>query len=135
MLLNFETMVNETYNYIEQDIKGETLILPKSIIECTITKLYWKNVKNYLKVIKRHPDHFMNFLKKEFTNREVNWVSSSKSDGLIIHGKGLKPNNITEISLKYVNMYVKCSSCKKTNTFMIKSDFECLDCGMKKYIN
>ena len=136
---DFNIMADEAYQQLETDTRNETLILPTIITEIGTTRLHWKNVKEYLRVIRRHPDHFMEFLKKEFTNKEINWYSGSISDGLIIHGKGQKQVHITDIALKYVNTYVICSSCGKSNSILTKQnskfyEFECLKCNMTKFI-
>lgn len=140
MEFNFEAMTDNIYQYLEKESKGETLILPAIVVEISPTRLHWKNVKEFLRVIRRNPDHFMDFLKHELTNKEVTWYSGSKSDGLIIHGKYQRQSDITDISLKYVNSYVVCPSCRNVDTEMKKTtsklyEFECLDCGMKKNMN
>jgi translation initiation factor 2 beta subunit (eIF-2beta)/eIF-5 len=132
MDFNFETMVNEAYNNLEE-YKDEILIIPKIETEILPTRLHWKNVKEYLKVINRDPEHFMTYIKYELSGKEINWYSNSKSDGLIIHGRNQK-KEISDIAIKYINDHVICSSCKKTNTTITKSEFECLVCGMKKFI-
>jgi translation initiation factor 2 beta subunit (eIF-2beta)/eIF-5 len=137
MDFDFETMCDEAYQQLEMNTQCSTLILPNMILEPETTKLTWKNVKEYLRTIRRHPDHFMEFLKKECPSKQFNWVSGSKSDGLIIHGKFQKRKEITELALKYIDVYVVCPSCKKVDTKLTKLDsknneFECLNCGMKK---
>lgn len=137
---DFDTMVDETYNQLSQSSNYKPLNLPTPILEIDTTRLHWKNVKDFLKTVNRNPIHFMEFMKKEFTGRDVDWVSNSKSDGLFIHGKRLKQQQINDISNKYIEMYVNCSSCKKSNTTMFKEshkryEFECNSCGMKKYLS
>lgn len=136
MSYDFDTLMNEAYESLER--KNEThLILPK--IECisTVTKLHWKNVINYLKVIKRKPDHFITFLKTEYPDKEISWFSNSISDGIIIHGKFLKQQIINDIAIKYINQFVICSACKSIDTELVKAFskmnyFECLNCGHNK---
>jgi translation initiation factor 2 beta subunit (eIF-2beta)/eIF-5 len=134
---NFESMATDAYEILNKDKNGDLLILPKIDIDISVSRLHWKNVKEYLQIINRHPDHFMNYLKHEISNKEINWYSNSKSDGLIIHGKYQKKSEIIDIALKYVNYCVICSSCKKANSIINKEnryyEFMCLDCGMKKF--
>ncbi len=139
MNTDFVTLVNNAYLILDQQSRGENLILPEVIVEIGTTRLHWKNVKDFLKVIKRHPDHFMEWFKSELPGQEINWFSGSKSDGLIIHGKRQKKSDIIEMIFKYVNTYVICPSCKRADTKMTKighkqNEFECLDCGMKKFL-
>ena len=138
METDFNTMVTKVYQNLTHESKGEMLVLPTMVTEIETTRLHWKNVKEYLKAIQRPPDHFMEFLKKEL-GKEVNWLSGSKSDGLIVHGRFLKQVEIADISIKYVTMYVTCPSCKKMDTRMTKKssknyEFECLNCEMTKTV-
>jgi len=134
---NFEEMTNEAYQLLNPSDSGNLLILPEIELEIATTRLHWKNVKAYLQVIRRHPDHFMDFLKHELPTKELNWFSGSKSDGLIIQGKKQKKAEITDLARKFVNICVVCSTCKKPNTEMNKIsskyyEINCLDCGAKK---
>lgn len=141
---SFEQIVNKAYQQLEKDKDNESsnskfLILPSIDIDIATTRLHWKNSEAYLQVISRDPDHFMSFLKKEAPGKEISWFSGSKSDGIIIHGKRQNNKQITDLALKYINVYVICPSCKHANTSLIKESskndlFECLDCGMKKYM-
>lgn len=134
---NFEQMINEAYQSLEQSSSGDLLILPDIILDIGTTRLHWKNVKSYLQVIRRHPDYFMDFLKHELPSKEINWFSGSKSDGLIIHGPKQRKAEITDLARKFVNIYVVCSTCKKPDTEMNKMSSKvyevcCIDCGATK---
>lgn len=137
---NFEYMLNEAYQLLEPSDSGNLLILPEIKLEIGTTRLHWKNVKEFLQVIRRHPDFFMDYLKHELPSKEINWFSGSKSDGLIIHGKKQKKAEITDLSKKFVITCVICSACKKQNTEMNKMtskyyEIDCVDCGAKKTIS
>jgi translation initiation factor 2 beta subunit (eIF-2beta)/eIF-5 len=136
MTYEFNILMNEAYEQLDKK-SGSQLILPKIDCETTVTRLHWKNVIDYLKVIKRNPDHFINFLKTEYPDKEISWFSSSISDGLIIHGKFLKKHMINDIAIKYINQNVTCSACRSNKTELSKISsklycFECLDCGHNK---
>jgi translation initiation factor 2 beta subunit (eIF-2beta)/eIF-5 len=139
MNLDFNTLVDNAYSILDRQSHGDNLILPEIVVDIGTTRLHWKNVKSFLVVIQRHPDHFIDWLKSELPGQEISWYSGSKSDGLIIHGKRQKKSIIVDLALKYVSNYVVCSSCKRADTKMTKlghkqNEFECLDCGMKKFI-
>jgi translation initiation factor 2 beta subunit (eIF-2beta)/eIF-5 len=139
MDLDFNTLVNDAYIILDQQARGQDLILPEIIAESSPTRLHWKNVKEYLKVIRRHPDHFIEWMSSELPGQEINWFSGSKSDGLIVHGKRQKKSDLADLALKYVNVFVVCPSCKCADTKMTKTthkthEFECFSCGMKKFI-
>ena len=132
MTYEFNTLMNEAYELLEK--KNDTkLVLPKVECDISITRLHWKNVIDYLKLVKRNPDHFINFLKSEYQDKEISWYSNDIKDGLIIHGKFLKQHMINDIILKYINQFVICSACKSNDTELTKISsklysFKCLDC-------
>jgi len=134
----FNDMVNEVYYNLVRT-KSNNLVIPNFIIEILPTKLYWKNIKEFLDVIKRDPQHFLEYIKNQYTNREIHLYSSNISDGLIIHGKKLKNTDIYNITNKYINTFVICPSCMKHDTIMEKLqkkkyNFICNNCNMSKYL-
>jgi translation initiation factor 2 subunit 2 len=137
----FIEMVDEAYDLLNNNNNdsNNNILLPKLDIDITITKLYWKNIMDYINIINRNPEHIIIFLKNELSNNEINWYSENKNDGIIIHGKGLKKLNLSELIRKYINNYVICSSCKKKNTelnklSLKKYEFKCLMCYMTRII-
>jgi translation initiation factor 2 beta subunit (eIF-2beta)/eIF-5 len=144
MEFDFEFMVNESYDILAQmtDNTKQTnkLVLPTMDIEICPTKLHWKNVTNYLEIINRHPDHFMEFLKRELPNKQIGWYSSNKSEGLLVHALRQKKNEIATLAIKYANNYVLCPCCKKYNSELNrdsetkKYEFKCNECGFNKYL-
>lgn len=134
---DFNVMVDKAYEQLDKENTNITnnIILPKIESEISTTRLYWKNIMKYLEIINRSSDHFMIFLKNELCNKEINWYSGNKNDGLIIHGKRQKNSDILELIKKYINMYVICTDCNKIKTELIKItskryEFKCLVCGM-----
>jgi len=134
---DFDTMVESAYLKLLKKNKNNNIILPDIITEKTPTRIIWKNIENYMNAINRDSNHFYEFIKSQYNNKEINWLSNNKHDGLIIHGKYLKNNDITHILTKYINNYVICNSCKKNDTCMNKINgkkyyFICNNCGMNK---
>ena len=136
----FNNMLNEAYKILEYN---EPIIynlnLPQLDIEITSNRIYWKNLDTYLKILNRDFDHFMIFIKNEFCDRSINWYSNNKIDGIIIHGKYLKQNNIIDLVKKYINTTVICSSCFSPNTTVNRSIakkyiFNCIQCNMTKIL-
>jgi translation initiation factor 2 beta subunit (eIF-2beta)/eIF-5 len=134
LMTTFEELVDEAYSQLGKEIKKTTLVLPQLEVEVSPTRLHWKNVEILCQVIKRDPDHFISFLKKEMMGKEINWFSGSKADGLIVHGKRQNKQHVSEMALKYISVFVTCPSCKNSNTVLTKEKFECLDCGMNKFM-
>jgi translation initiation factor 2 subunit 2 len=114
----FNIMLDDIYEKIENNNKSYNIKLPDYILVKNGSKITWKNVKDFLKVMKRHPDHFFNFMNFETSNR-VLWVSDSKSDGLNFLYK-VKVDALNIIINKYLNEYVICKSCKMLYTKLEK---------------
>jgi translation initiation factor 2 subunit 2 len=99
----------------------------------------WKNVKEFLKISKRPPDHFLAFLRKE-SIYTINWHSESKSTGLTFNQKKIKNDFLIEKMKTYLNDYVICKSCKSINTYIEKDkqirkyNFICVNCNNEYYI-
>ena len=70
MSYDFECLLNEAYESLE--IKTKTnLVLPKVESYSTVTRLHWKNIMDYLKLINRTPEHFINYIKTENPDKEI----------------------------------------------------------------
>ena len=139
MSLDWSTMVNKAYDMLGATEKKSTLVLPKPEYEAMPTRIHWKNIKEYLKTINRSPEHFFKWLCSEIPDREVAWMSASIKDGLIVQGKRQKISDINDLSIKYINEFVTCSSCNSYNTTLGKEIdikawlFNCQTCGSTKY--
>tara|TARA_A100001037_G_C14952475_1_gene545626 strand:+ start:202 stop:606 length:405 start_codon:yes stop_codon:yes gene_type:complete len=115
--MDFTNMIDTIYDQLE-DSTSNKLVLPNPVIEISTTNTYWKNIKKILQTINRPPDHFVDYMNKEIGN--VNWLSSSKSDGLVIIGK-YKPAKINGLLYNYVKQYVICNICNSYNTTISKN--------------
>jgi len=129
MSYDFETLMNDAYDCLDETINNTRLILPKIIFEYTTTRVVWKNTNAYLQLINRSEDHFLNFLKLEYPDKKFSFISNN----LIIHSKQLKQDFIHDLAINYINKFVICDVCKSTNTDLLKIKkiykMECLDCG------
>ncbi len=118
-MTTFEEMLDNVYEQLEEmNQPSRKLVIPAPVIEQSTTNTYWKNIKKILMVIDRPPDHFVEFLNKEL--KTGNWVSESKSDGLVLIGK-FKIAQITAVLQEYVKKYVVCNICKSLETKLEKS--------------
>jgi translation initiation factor 2 beta subunit (eIF-2beta)/eIF-5 len=116
--MNFEELLDSVYKQIEdKTIITSKLIIPPPVIEKSTTKTYWKNIKKILITINRPADHFIEFLNKEINTGE--WISSSKSDGLVLVGK-YNIEQLTKLLHTYIKKNVVCSICNATNTVLEK---------------
>lgn len=115
---NFSKMLDDVYVELEKITSNSSkLIIPDPIIEKSTTNTYWKNVKKILQSINGLPEHFMEFLNKELKTGE--WISNSKSDGIVMIGKFTK-NQIMHVISEYIKKYVICNICNSTDTIMDK---------------
>jgi translation initiation factor 2 beta subunit (eIF-2beta)/eIF-5 len=131
----FDQMVEEAYIYLSENNKQRhKLIIPDIKTNIETTRLHFININDILTIIRRSPEHFSSWLSDEIPDKSINWISSDKSEGLIIHGKFRKDTEISKLVLKYINIFVVCISCKSTNTDMTKTQFICNDCGTNKFI-
>lgn len=136
---SFETMLDDLYNNLEQNNNITQFILPDPILIKSGSNIHWKNIKDFLRLAKRPPDHFVNYLANQLSCK-INWLTESKSNGVIIYLKKLKPIQITEYMKNYLKEYVICKSCKSSETYIEKDvtirkyNFICTNCENKYYI-
>ena len=55
--MEFETMIDNVYNELGEN-EVCSLIIPPPIIEKSTTKINWKNIKDFLKILKLHRNIF-----------------------------------------------------------------------------
>jgi translation initiation factor 2 beta subunit (eIF-2beta)/eIF-5 len=132
-LNNFNELLDSVYNAFE--IKdSDMIILPNPILIKDSKRTIWKNIKAFLKVVNRQPEHCFDFFKNQ-TGKEIAWYSEHVSDGLIFHTNKIKVNEIILLMKKYVDCYIVCNICKRSNTTMNKDQdlrkykITCLDCN------
>lgn len=132
---DFKTMLNIIYNQLNINPNSK-LIIPNPSIENTTTNTYWRNIKKILMIIDRPPEHFLDYLNNEIGSSS--WISSSKSDGIVIIGK----HNIKTITLvlqNYVKKYVLCQTCKSSETLFERNKelrtyyINCKKCNSKYF--
>ena len=125
------------YNVLHLSISNN--VKPLILFIKNVNNIIWKNVKEFLKISKRPPDHFLGFLRKE-SIYTINWQSESKSDGLILNQKKIKNDFLIDKMKIYLKDYVICKSCKSINTYIEKDkqlrkyNFICVNCNNEYYI-
>jgi len=135
---SLKDMLNILYVKLDETDNSGKLILTRPILKKVGTKFIWKNPKDFLIIIQRDSDHFIDYLGKE-TNGNANWKTGSKRDGIIFNIKTdvIKIDNWMK---KYIEKYVKCIQCNKYNSQMIKDNsvrkckITCNCCGAGRYI-
>lgn len=123
--MDFNTMLDDVYTQLGTN-KSETMILPTPELDKGTTRVIWKNIKVFLKLTNTPPEHLFNFIEYH-SHKKLTWFSESVSDGLIVHDKRFATIDVINIMKKYVEEFVICRICKKSNTCMMK------DIELRKY--
>jgi translation initiation factor 2 subunit 2 len=135
---SFNEMLDILYENLDQKNNMTKFILPEPILIKNGNNMHWKNIKDFLKLAKRPPDHYLNYLCDQISCN-VNWLSESKSHGVIIYQK-IKAPQLIENMKNYLKEYVFCKSCKSSETYIEKDktirryNFICTNCENKYYI-
>ena len=136
---SFDEMLIELYNNLDQNNEAFRISLPEPIIIKNGSSIIWKNIKDFLRITKRPPDHFLTFLRNE-GNVVINWISDSKSDGVTFSQKKLKHEFLIDQMKLYLKEYVICRSCRSINTYIErdkqirKYNFICKNCDNQYFI-
>jgi translation initiation factor 2 subunit 2 len=139
METTFDEMLINLYQKLESKKQNIKIVLPEPILDRSGLKTIWRNVKQFLKIFNRHPDHFLHFINYE-TTYKMNWISESKSDGSIFENK-MKKEYVYDLMKRYIKDKIMCKSCQSINTQLIKNkdlrryDFICNDCKNSYVIN
>jgi translation initiation factor 2 subunit 2 len=135
---SFQEMFDNLYDNLHINSTNVQFKLPIPILIKNGSNYLWKNPKEFLKLVKRPPDHFVGFLAHQL-NCNINWITESKSDGLIITKK-IDDNTIILMMKNYLKDYIFCKSCKSNNTYITKDKeirkyhFICLNCSYNIYL-
>ena len=138
-------LINEAYKQLRNSLlnkKNESFMLDPLELDISNNTL-WINAKPIIKIMKRPPDHVINFLKTEL-NTNANWLDSRNKDlGINIIGS-VRKNLMESCINKYCRKYILCGGfsdnlgggCKSTNT-RFKYDpktkcyiFKCKNCNL-----
>lgn len=115
---SFDEMLDNLYSNLEFKNNSIKIILPDPILIKSGQKTVWKNIKDYLKLFDRDPDHFIDYINNETTNK-IFWLTESKSDGCIFQSK-TKKDYVFELMKKYIKDKVLCKNCYTINTKLKK---------------
>ena len=139
---SFEEMLDGVYDKLESCTNSAKMQSKISLQPPELIKhghhFIWKNVKEFLRVVNKPPEHVIKFLSEEL-KCQMTWITESKSDGLNIDYDRLSSSMISELMKKYVLEYVYCKKCKSTNTAITKDSqirrylFVCQNCGDQYY--
>ena len=101
---SFDEMLDNLYSNLEFKNNSIKIVLPTPVLIKSGNKTVWKNVKDYLKLFDRDPEHFINYINNETTNK-VFWLTESKSDGCIFQIKIKSKDRSNLRSRKSFNLY------------------------------
>lgn len=115
---SFNEMLDNLYSNLEFKNNSIKIVLPDPILIKSGKKTIWKNIKEFLKLFDRDPEHFIDYINNETTNK-VFWLTESKSDGCLFQNK-TKIDYVFELMKKYIKDKVLCKNCCTINTKLIK---------------
>jgi translation initiation factor 2 beta subunit (eIF-2beta)/eIF-5 len=116
---SFDDMLDNLYSNLEFKNSSLKIVLTEPILIKSGQKTIWKNVKEYLKLFDRDPEHFIDFINTD-TATKVFWLTDSKSDGCLFQNK-TKKDYVFEIMKKYIKTKVLCKNCQSIDTKLIKN--------------
>ena len=120
MELDFDEMIDDIYSELNKSKDTYVLKLDKPILKVTSTNTFWPNAKKVIKGLKRPPEMVIKFLSEEL-NRNINWKSSNKNEGIVLERK-VHFNIFNSAFQKFINNYVLCKKCKSSNTVVKKEN-------------
>ncbi len=139
---SFDIMLDDVYDKLESCTSSakmqSKIILPQLELVKHGHHFIWKNMKAFLRIVNKPPEHVVKFFSEEL-KCQITWITESKSDGVIIDYDRLSSSTISELMKKYVLEYVYCKKCKSTNSIISKDSqvrkylFVCQNCGDQYY--
>jgi translation initiation factor 2 subunit 2 len=139
---SFDIMLDDVYDKLESYTNSAKMQSKITLPQPELIKhghhFIWKNMKQFLKIVNKPPEHVVKFFSDEL-KCQITWITDSKSDGVNIDYDRLTSSTITELMKKYVLEYVYCKKCKSTNSIISKDSqlrkylFVCQNCGDQYY--
>jgi translation initiation factor 2 subunit 2 len=139
---SFDEMLDDVYEKLESHTNSVKMQNKITLPPLELTKhghhFIWKNIKAFLKIVNKPPEHVVKFFSDEL-KCQITWITESKSDGINIDYARLTSTTINELMKKYVLEYVFCKKCKSTNSIISKDSqvrkylFVCQNCGDQYY--
>ena len=136
---SFDELLVKFYSQKKDKVNKSINITPPNIDKKT-NKTIWKNFKDFLKDIRRDPDHVIDFIKLN-TEFPVDKVTSRVRDGISFNTKGINSDFIIKIMKKYVDSFVKCPQCNSCKTKLAKHalsqtwTMSCKNCGSESIVS
>ena len=133
MTNDYETLLSSAYEKIKPTEFLDRFEILKAEGRHEGTKTIVTNFSQITTCLRRKPEHLSKFLFRELAAPgEIN------NDRLILTRK-LPSKQINEKIEKYVDLFVKCQKCGKSDTEIVKESektfLKCMACGTKKEIH
>lgn len=114
--MNFEQMLDDVYTELGE-IQKDKIVLPLVIIVKDTTKITWRNVNDFIKLLNCPPEHLLDYVKKNLHD-DMNYDDK----GLIIRNNRRKQDEISNIIRKYTEEFCICKQCKGKKTEIYKDN-------------
>jgi translation initiation factor 2 subunit 2 len=129
--MNYESLLEQAYDKVEVNLEEECerFEIPRAEGHHLGTRTVISNFLVIASKIRRDPIHLMKFLSKELASQvEI------QNDRLLLSRK-LSSREINEKIEKYVNNFVLCPKCKKSDSELVHENgklfIRCMACGDK----
>merc|ERR1712137_534239 len=107
---------------------------PPQIVRVGSKKVGWVNFTEICNMMKRPPEHVMQFVLAEFGTE-----GSTAGDGQLILKGRYQDRHAESLLRKYIKEFVKCEMCKRCTNTTLKREassrlffVECADCGARR---
>lgn len=140
--LLYHELLKRIYDQMEEDKVGVSQISQKSKLPVPKLngmgpkKVMWENFSEICLKMNRQTDHVSSYFFTELGTQG----SFDGNNRLIICGR-FRPKHIESVLKKYIDEYVTCSMCKRTNTTLERDPsiriyfMTCFSCGSKRSVN
>ena len=126
--MNQRNQVQEESKKTKEDVSIVTRIIS--------TKTVWAGYEELCQHIKRQPTHVISFFEAELDVK-----SNPGQEGTIILQGKFQNKQITALYRKYLENYVRCTTCRSTNTDLSKDQatrlytLKCCECGATRTVD
>lgn len=133
-IYTYDILIDRIFQQCNQSDENKKYIINPPIVRREGTKkTIWENFPEICKTMKRDPNHVLSF-----TATELGCGGSLDMNGKCVIRGRFQQKHIESILKKYIHEYVKCHTCKKPETRLVREDrllFLCCNkCNSRKSV-
>jgi translation initiation factor 2 subunit 2 len=129
----FNTLLDSLYDELVESSTNTTIVILPPQLSNEPKRTLWVNAYKTAKSLHRDIEHLLKFITEELIT-SFSWKDHNKKRKGIIFPKRVKDVELRSILSKYVCQYVRCKSCKSSDTTLTKNSgdklmlLECKNC-------